>query len=647
MRIKFYLCIILTTSSFICGFSQIVNEGYLKINSLTDVYFKTEYTNSESGIHKSNGNLYLNHSFINHGITPMPTYGTTYFKSSNHPILSISGSSNYIKFYNLEVDVTGVNAKGVMIDDDLGIIIEKGLHLINGDFRLLGESQLIQNSSSNMNFILDGNLLVDQQGYASGYKFNYWSSPVSSDGTFSLSESKFDGTDSSVNPFAPTELLFNSSSPFNGIPSVLDGFGNVTTALTINTQWIYKYLQGTGLYTDWVALDQYSNLNPGQGYTMKGSNSPLTEQNYVYFGAPNNGEYLLPINTGEQSLIGNPYPSAIDANRFINDNLLLFDTLYFWVDGGSTSHALTDYLGGYALYNLTGGITPSIASPLINGIGTAGNITEPSQYIQIGQGFFVDAYGSGNITFSNSQRTFAVESAMEPRQDEASSNQYIRLGYEDPEGFHRQLLLGFLSNSNADINYNAGYDATLNQHRDDDLFFVIENDEEKKYGIQGVGSFDETLEIPLGIQISETGTHQIMLDAVENFQHPIYLKDHELNITHNLSDSNFNVNLPTGHYLNRYSIVFEPEETLSIADETTSHIDVFYAGNEHIIINNLKRLEIKSISVFNVLGQEVLQLNSNLNHQERLQIPFSKSKGIYLVQVETNNLKLTKKILNY
>lgn len=647
MKLKFYLCNVFTISSFICGFSQIVNEGLLKIDSFTNVYFETEYTNTASGIHNNNGNLYLNHSFINDGVTPMPTSGTTYFKSSDNPFLTISGASNSIKFYNLEVDVTGVNAKGVMVDDSFGITIEKGLNLINGDFRLLGESQLIQNSPTDINVIFDGNLLVDQQGYASAYKFNYWSSPVSSDGTFSLSECKFDGTDTSINPFDPAELLFNSGAPYNGQPSVLDEFGNVITSLTINTQWIYKYLQGTGLYTDWIALDQYSNLNPGEGYTMKGTNSVLLEQNYVYSGAPNNGEIFLPIATDEQSLIGNPYPSAIDANKFINDNLSLFDTLYFWVDGGSTSHALTDYLGGYAMRNLTGGITPSVASPLISGIGTSGSITAPTQYIQIGQGFFVNAYGDGNITFNNAQRTFVTESDMETREIAAPLNQYIRLGYEDPEGFHRQLLLGFLSDSAVDINYNEGYDAILNQHRDDDLFFIIEDDEEKKYAIQGLNTFNQDLEIPLGILVSDTGTHQIMLDGVENFQQPVYLKDNELNITHNLSDSNFNVNLPAGNHLDRYSIVFEPQETLSVNEETSSDIDIFYDGNKHIIINNLKRLEINNIKIFNVLGQEILRLNSNLNHQDRLQIPFNKNENIYLIQVETNNIKLTKKIINY
>ncbi|MFC0604893.1 T9SS type A sorting domain-containing protein [Winogradskyella pulchriflava] len=647
MRIKFYLFNILFISSFICGYSQIMNEGILKIKPSTDVYFEAAYINTASGTHESHGNLYLNHSFTNDGTTVIPTSGTTYFKSSDNPVLNISGASNEIRFYNLEIDVTGIDAKGVTVADNFGVIVDNGLHLTNGDFRLVGDAQLVQSSTTDLNTISNGDLLVDQQGYASGFKFNYWSSPVNRNGTFSLIASKFDGTDSSINPFQQTEMLFNSGSPYDGLPSILDGFGNVTTALTINTQWLYKYLQGTGLYTDWVALDQNSDLNPGEGYTMKGPNSLLAEQNYVYSGTPNNGEYLMPIATGQQSLLGNPYPSAIDAHQFITDNLLLLDALYFWVDGGSTSHVLTEYLGGYAIRNLTGGITPSVASPLISGIGTSGSVTAPTQYVPIGQGFFVDAYGSGNITFNNAQRLFSTGSFLGGRQAQEALNQYIRIGYEDTEGFHRQLLLGFMPNSNADINYNIGYDAVLNEHRDNELFFVIENDEEKKYAIQGLSTFNESLEIPLGVLISSAGTHHIMLDSVENFQHTVYLKDNELNITHNLSDSSFDVNLPLGNHLNRYSIVFLPQETLSVNDETSENIDVFFDGNKHFIIHNYNQLEIKTIKIFNVLGQEILQLNSNLNHQNRLQIPFNKNKGIYLIQVETANSKLTKKVPNY
>ena len=44
-------------------FSQIINEGNLKIETLTSVYFSNDYTNN--GTHHSNGDLYLNGNFIN------------------------------------------------------------------------------------------------------------------------------------------------------------------------------------------------------------------------------------------------------------------------------------------------------------------------------------------------------------------------------------------------------------------------------------------------------------------------------------------------------------------------------------------------------------------------------------------------------
>lgn len=653
MRKNYFFWKSLVFFNVICCYSQIVNEGILHISPTTDVFFESEYTNKSSGLHASNGNLYLNNNFINNGSTASAS-GTTFFKSSINPLITISGLSNSVNFYNLAIDITATNTKGVSVADNFELNVANSINFIGGDIRLVGESQLIQtHTGANANTITSGKILIDQQGYASVYQFNYWSSPINNSGTFSLLGGKFDGTDSSINSFNPQQMLFNTGTPYNGSPSVVDGGSNVVTALTVNAQWFYTYLQGTGLYSDWVSIDENSVLNPGVGYTMKGTNTLLSNQNYVFYGAPNDGEYLLPINAGEQSLLGNPYPSALDANKFINDNILLFDALYFWVDGGSNSHTLTDYLGGYAIRNLTGGTPPSIASPLISGIGSSGSVTAPKQYVSVGQGFFVDAYGSGSIVFDNSQRIFKTELSGDSvfyRSESSETvidDQYIRIGYEDPEGFHRQLLLGFLPNSTADINYNIGYDALLTEYRNDDLFFVIENDLDKKYAIQGLDGFNNTIELPLGLLISEVGDHNIMLDEVQNFTQTVYLKDNVLNTTHNLSESNFNVNLPIGEHLDRYSIVFLPQETLSTQQVERANLDVYYDGNGNINVINTDRVALNSIKVFNVLGQEILKLNDNLNNNERIVIPFNNSDGIYFVNIETINSKLTKKILNY
>ncbi|WP_292949311.1 T9SS type A sorting domain-containing protein [Olleya sp. UBA1516] len=653
MRKKYVLSHCLIIFNLLCVYSQIVNEGVLQISNATDVYFENEYTNKVSATLSTNGNLYLNNSFINNGVTTS-TSGTTYFKSNTNPLLSISGSSNTINFNNLEVDITAANTKGLSVSDGFLLNISNGLNLVNGDVRLNGESQLIQSHVGlDANAVSLGKILVDQQGYASAYKYNYWTSPINNGGTFSLLSGMYDGTDANINPFAPSQIAFISGSPYNGLPAITDVSGEVTTPLSLSTMWLYKYIQGSGSYYDWVALDQNSALNPGEGFSMKGSGASGADQNYVFYGAPNNGEYTFSINAGEESLIGNPYPSALDTNKFILDNATVFDALYFWVDGGSTSHILSNYLGGYAIRNLTGGTPPSVFSTLIGGLGSAGSITVPKRYAPIGQGFFIKAYASGSIVFNNSQRDFKKESEGEAifyrNQNDQTENQdqFIRLGYEDPEGFHRQLLLGFLPNSTADVNYNPGYDALLKICRDDEMFFVIEQDLDKKYAIQGVDAFSDTMEFPLGILISETGLHQIMIDEVENFQHTIYLKDNILNTTHNLSDANFNVNLPIGNHLDRYSLVFMPQNSLSTTDQTLSNLTVFYDGNKNVVVNNKDRMQLKNITIYNVLGQEILRLNDNINNSNRVQIPFNQSQGIYFVKVVTTTGELTQKIINY
>ncbi|WP_431133719.1 T9SS sorting signal type C domain-containing protein [Psychroserpens mesophilus] len=636
--------LILFFISAICFLSnaQIINKGALKITSGTNVYFQDEYTNATTGNHVCDGNFYLNSNFINDGLTAASS-GTTYFKSAENTLLTLSGDSGNANFFNLEIDVTVVNKKGVSVANDFLLQVVNALNLKSGDLRLNGESQLIQRHSgidSNVN--VAGKLLIDQQGKASPYQYDYWSSPVNNGGTFSLLGGKFDGSDSSHNPFSPTQILFNSGSPYNGLPAVTDVSGNVTTALTINTSWLYKYSNATGSYYDWIQLNSSSTLNPGEGYTMKGTNTTEPNQNYVYYGTPNNGDYYIPVTSGENILLGNPYPSALDAEEFLYDNLSLTGALYFWVDGGSTSHVLSSHMGGYAIRNLTGGTPPSIASPLISGIGDAGEVTEPSKYVPVGKGFFIEAMASGNIVFENSQRVF--NSQFERM---SFDNKYVRIGYEDPEGFHRQLLLGFLPDSTADLNYNNGYDAIQLVKREDDVFFIIDDNINNHFGIQGVNDFSEYMEFPLGLIITEEGSHQLMLDSVENFTDIVYVKDNILNTTYNLNDSNFEINLPAGEYFDRYSIVFQPSETLNTTTQTLNKTQVYYNGKNQIVLTKPNHLEIKSIDVYNILGQHILSFSEHITNQNKIQLPFNEAKGIYLVVLNTNNSQKTTKILNY
>ncbi|MFI1773030.1 T9SS type A sorting domain-containing protein [Thalassobellus citreus] len=645
--IFFWFCVF--TPGIIC--SQIVNEGTLQIEPATTVYFENEYLNQLTGIHNNNGDLYLNNDFVNNGITSASS-GTTFFKSSVNNVLNISGTRDSINFYNLEVNVYGASKKGVYVDDNLGVIVANKLNLESGDLRLVGESQLVQSHvGTNINTANTGSLLKDQQGISNVYGYNYWSSPVTNNlGFFSLNGGLFDGTDANLNPFSPQQVLFNTGSPYTGVPSVLDGSSNVTTPLYINDTWLYKFSQSSLEYYGWQKIDQNTLLDPGYGFTMKGTGA--VNQNYVFKGVPNNGSLPFSILAGESVLLGNPYPSAIDSYKFIQDNLSVLDNIQFWVDGGSDSHYLADYQGGYSICNLTGGVAPSMIAS-ISGVGSSSGVI-PKRYIGVAQGFFVDANSSGNIIFDNSQRVFKEEdgvnsnfykSTNQKNSNSNDVNKYIRIGYEDPEGFHRQLLLGFLPESPVDIGYNPGYDATISSIREDDLFYIIENDLNKKYVIEAVGEFNDSLEFPMGLVINQVGVHTIMLDAVENFNDTVYIKDSVLNKTYNLSNSSVDISLPPDNYFNRFSIVFKPDALLSINANIEDNVHVYVKEN-HIVINNKKLLKLRDVQIYNMLGQQIISLKKDVINTKQINIPFLQPQGMYLVIVNSNEGNKTFKITN-
>src|SRR5690606_1758646 len=125
-----------------------------------------------------------------------------------------------------------------------------------------------------------------------------------------------DGT----NPSNYLNLQWTSN--FNATPS---------SPITLSNRWLYKFQNLSQLYANWTALTPTTTLSAGEGFTMKGSAVPAESQNYVFVGKPNNGDITLPISANNQNLTGNPYPSALDANKFIQANLgSTTGTLLIW-----------------------------------------------------------------------------------------------------------------------------------------------------------------------------------------------------------------------------------------------------------------------------------------------------------------------------
>jgi len=566
---------------------------------------------------------------------------------------------------------------------------------LDGVLDLIGESQLIQEEGSVLDVDSGGYIERDQQGVANSFNYNYWSIPVapisgntattgtgtpSTNATVTITEAIQDGTDTT----AYTPVTFNSS--------YTAADAGATSPITISSYWMYKFYGAQDQYTAWQSISQTSSLNPGEGFTMKGSSGAVAlsnTQNYVFKGLPYNGDITLQLdNTSEEvsRLVGNPYPSALDVSEFILDNMSTADggndtetvfngALYFWDHfGQENSHMLSEYVGGYATRNLITGVAAISNDARINNTSNAGGPAYgtkiPGPYVAVGQGFFVSTalegfnnnnglaittIDGGTITFKNSQRSFVRESSTNsifyrPGQNQSAStaqtgstNPIIKLMFDSPEGYHRQIAVGV--NYNATNNFDMGYDAFLNESNPEDMYWYFN---ENKFVIQGVINFNTDQELPLGLVVNTSGIVTIKIDTIENLSADtqVYIKDNQTNITHNISTQPLELYLTTGTYNNRFSLVFQPNQLLTVDENTTdSNVTPYYDDNtDHIKFLVKNNTQLLKVIMYNILGQKVLE-TATFNQDNNHAIPVNTASGMYVLKISTNKGIESKKVI--
>lgn len=524
---------------------------------------------------------------------------------------------------------------------------------IDGTLDLEGEAQLLQDSGSIVDYAGTGRLERNQQGTTNLYGYNYWSSPVGSNGsTYVISNTLHDPA-TGINPLA---LQWTTNHDAN----------SSTSPITLSNRWLYlyeNYIENS--YASWNAIDENTSIDVGLGFTMKGSGNSGTLQDYTFIGQPNNGTITSPVSGGFQALLGNPYPSALDAHAFINDNssVLLDGALYFWEHSpNNTSHILSEYEGGYAYLNLTSGV-PAVSPPEINGVGTASKI--PRRYVPVAQGFFVTGNSSGGlINFNNDQRAFVRESSGnsifmrnnlelsntnedETNDENGTTDKFVRIDFVSPEKAVRHLVLGFMDNNRASDGIDYGYDALNNDSFADDMTFNIEG---KKYVIQGVGTFDATKSYPLHIDLEYGGVIKIELTDLENFEENtnVFIYDAVENNYFQINEFSFEKTLEAGHYDSRFFLSFSDNSTLSTIETKLNDITINYLqSSNEVLIKAPSSVIINKLSLINMIGQNVRSwdaIYSTSSNDIRLPIHHISS-GNYILQVNTNNAIINKKII--
>ena len=660
------------------GFSQFINKGDVKISNGTTVYISgVDFINDNGTTHTwfNDGQVtFKGDNFTNNGTMSDAASGSTTFSGvneqnikgtsiANFNDLIIDNSSNSV--VQLEKDINtnflvvnnGTKDFDFKVNADLPLTVGNRITL-NGDLRLMEGAQLLQTHTGTSSVSGAAYIWQDQQGTSNQYYYNYWSAPVNQSGTWKMGYLKDGATgDNALKTSYPTvNIAINT----NATSDVNNESGS--HPVTLNAYWVFAFKNGDdGEYTGWYDnhIQHNGTVLPGEGYTMKGpgvdknlaaANGSATVEydSWTFSGLPNDGEYSLTIGADKDYLIGNPYPSALDANQFIHDNTdagsVFNGTLYFWEHTGGNDHFGANYQGGYATYNLTG----ATAATAWNDSNTTVGTKTPEQFIPVGQGFTVWAESGqgGTIQFNNAQRVLKTEGSTSVFIRPANLTN-IRLGFDTPQNYHRQLLLGIRPNTTSHIdvawdgpNFDGDFPGA-------DANWSIED---KDFIIQAVPQIDQNSRLPLHVKVNQDGWMSFNVDAVDNLPTQItniYIEDTHNQISHPISQTtNYKVFLQPGDYNDRFVLTFKPTSITNVEEVILNNVTAYY-DNAHreLVVLNTKQQEISNIKLYSLTGQEILSYDKKTS-KSKILIPVNISTGVYLVRIASvDNRIFTKKLM--
>lgn len=550
------------------------------------------------------------------------------------------------------------------------------------------EGQFLQGTTGSSTNLGSGKLSVYQEGTVNNFAYNYWCSPVGNASASSGNE--FFGITMLEQPIS----VLNSTSATMLAMSATNG---ISSPLQIAPRWIHRFLSGAG-YSNWVQSGSNTDIEPGQGFTMKGtggvldsytptgesaSNNPGSAQRYDFRGKPNDGDIIINLDYDKFTLTGNPYPSAIDLSLFLEEALNTTGVAYFWEqDKTVNSHLILAYRGGYGTFSPVsrGGTGIYIEAPF-NSFDISGNVipmtdTHPFNYYEryfspIGQGFMVkgDALGASTATMKNKYRVFQKEDSMFSvfernfNNDTESSNFLPNI--PSVSGFDYttvsrlpvpQIRINTLLNNQAIKQFVIGFDDEATDGMDhakdaenpnlisNDINFLIEN----KDCVLSVIQFDENKRLPLTIKAAQNASFKMRVNEVINFNpsQAVYLFDAETNLYHDIKDNEYEFVLPQGVYNNRYEITFKTD-ALSNHDVIKNNV-IIYQNNiqESLFVSNPNNIDIRTITLYDINGKRIFKQEKLATKAEYKLSTSGIADAAYIVEIFTkDNLKFSQKVI--
>jgi len=426
-------------------------------------------------------------------------------------------------------------------------------------------------------------------------------------------------------------------------------------------------------YGNW-ALNSSATMNLGKGYIVRGPTNHtagISTATAVFTGVPNNGVITQPISSGTNSfgnsnytynpygvddilvtpfddnwnLLGNPYPSALDAQTFLSlpSNSIIEGAVHIWTHGTQIGNngdsfyddfSLTYDVADYITYNFSG--TNTYQDENFQG------------KIGSGQGFFVLALAdseTGNVTFNNSMRDRTHSNTAFYRTSNSTENvsdtntierNRIWLNLVNQNGTTSSILVGYIEGATQEKD--RLFDAYIREVNSLSMYSKIGD---QRMIIQGRAlPFDDNDQVPLGTVIPQPGEYTIAISNVDGLfldeNQTIYLEDTYTGVIHNLRTAPYSFTESEAvDYEDRFILRYT-NETLSANElELGTGLTIIAPESDYIKVNSERSL-INSVTVYDLLGRVLFNKNA-INKSEFVLNNHNFSAGTYIVKATLAN----------
>lgn len=432
---------------------------------------------------------------------------------------------------------------------------------------------------------------------------------------------------------------------YGQIPMAIEGSTTGVTSVS-NTYFesVQSWFESSDTYD--TTLTVTSPITPGKGYWVYLGTALNTTADMVWSvsGTPVTGNVSIPVTSSGAgwNLVSNPYPSPIDWNN---------------VMGVTGNAALVN--DAYYIYDAELGNTVSYVS----GVATPASYQTMTNVIPMGQAFYVEAIGAGNLTVIESCKSDKNTNANELLKSNSNSNSIsslFRLNI-DGGGYHDDAVIRFHSNATSSFDkaldarklYNSpgyvGYPGTWGKRT---VIATQSNNED--YSINSLPyAQTQNAVIPVIARVYTTGQYTISGTDIQNLPPNacVILKDKLLNTTQDLRLGSYICNIVDTTIASRFELTVCADVTADVKSQPSvqaaSSILINKDAQGIFVDFDFKNTTKANITVTNILGQKIMDAKKVKVTNDNVYLDINVNDQLIFVTVETDNEKVTKKFINF